>query len=97
MEKKVNVALQIIPRSSTEDVYKLVDSAIDVIQRSGVKYKVSPFETVMEGDYDTLMRIAREAQEACFNAGAEDLMVFIKIQRSKNKDVAIEDKTGKYE
>ena len=97
MENTVNVALQIIPRSSTEGVYKLVDSAIEVIQRSGVKYKVSPFETVMEGDYDTLMRIAREAQEACFNAGAEDLMVFIKIQRSKNKDVAIEDKTGKYE
>ena len=97
MENKVNVALQIIPRSNTEGVYKLVDSAIEVIRRSGVKYKVSPFETVMEGHYDTLMRVAREAQEACFNAGAEDLMVFIKIQRSKNKDVAIEDKTGKYE
>lgn len=97
MGKTVNIALQILPRSNKTDIYGIVDKAIEVIRRSGVKYRVCPFETVMEGDYDELMRVAKDAQEACFSAGADDLMVYIKIQRSGEKDVFIADKMHKYE
>jgi uncharacterized protein (TIGR00106 family) len=97
MGQKINIALQILPRGGTFDTYALVDKAIEVIKKSGVKYKVCPFETVMEGDYDTLMGIAKEAQQACFDAGADSMMVFIKIQRDSSEDVSIEDKMGKYE
>ncbi len=96
MSQKINLALQILPRSDKTDTYALVDKAIEVIQKSGVKYKVCPFETVLEGEYEQLMKIVKEAQEACFSAGASDLMVYIKIQRSNKKDVAIEDKMKKY-
>jgi uncharacterized protein (TIGR00106 family) len=97
MSQKINIALQILPRSGTSKTYTLVDKAIEVIKKSGVKYKVCPFETVMEGDYDTLMRVVKDAQQACFDAGADDMMVFVKIQRDKLKDVSIEDKISKYE
>ncbi|NDV47420.1 thiamine-binding protein [Paludibacter sp. 221] len=96
MNHTVNIALQILPTSSTKHPYSLVDEAIKVIADSGLKYKVTPFETVIEGNYDDVMRVAKQAQEACYNAGADSLMAYIKIQ-SSSKDVSIEDKMKKYE
>jgi len=96
MEKTVNIALQVLPTSKTIHPYKLVDEAIEVIANSGLKYKVTPFETVMEGSYDKIMEVIEQAQEACYNAGAESMMTYIKIQSSR-EDVSIEDKMEKYE
>ena len=92
----VNLALQIIPRSKDKEVYALVDAAIDAIKQSGIKYEVCPIETVLEGTYEEVMQVALKAQEFCFEAGAEDLLVFMKIQRSRTRDVSIEDKVAKY-
>jgi len=96
MTKTVNVALQVLPSSTSIHPYALVDKAIDVIAASGLRYKVTPFETVMEGSYAEIMKVVEKAQEACYEAGAESLMTYIKIQSSK-KDVSIDDKMEKYE
>ena len=96
MDKTVNVALQILPSSKSIHPYLLVDKAIEVIAASGLRYKVTPFETVMEGSYDEIMNVVKLAQEACYKAGAESLMTYVKIQSSQN-DVSIDDKMEKYE
>ena len=96
MNKTVNIALQILPSSKTINPYKLVDKAIEVIANSGLKYRVTPFETVMEGNYDKIMEVVKLAQQACYKAGAESLMTYVKIQSSTG-DVSIEDKMEKYE
>ena len=96
MEKTINIALQILPSSTSIHPYRLVDSAITVIANSGLKYKVTPFETVIEGKYDEIMAIVKQAQNACYEAGADNLMTYIKIQTSR-EDVSIEDKMEKYD
>jgi uncharacterized protein YqgV (UPF0045/DUF77 family) len=96
MNKQLNIALQILPSSKTIHPYALVDKAIEVIANSGLNYRVTPFETVMEGTYDEIMTVVKQAQEACYEAGAENLMTYIKIQSSR-EDVTIGDKMGKYE
>jgi uncharacterized protein YqgV (UPF0045/DUF77 family) len=96
MDKTVNIALQILPSSKSIHPYLLVDKAIEVIAASGLRYKVTPFETVMEGSYDEIMNVVKLAQEACYKAGAESLMTYVKIQSSQN-DVSIDDKMEKYE
>jgi uncharacterized protein (TIGR00106 family) len=96
MTKTVNIALQVLPTSTTIHPYLLVDKAIEVIEKSGLRYKVTPFETVMEGSYDEIMEVVKLAQEACYEAGAETMMTYIKIQSSR-KDVSIDDKMEKYE
>jgi len=88
--------LQILPSSKSIHPYLLVDKAIEVIAASGLRYKVTPFETVMEGSYDEIMNVVKLAQEACYKAGAESLMTYVKIQSSQN-DVSIDDKMEKYE
>jgi uncharacterized protein (TIGR00106 family) len=97
MKNKINLALQVLPRSKSKDTYALVDKAIEIIEKSGVKYKVCPFETVLEGYYDELMDIVKKVHETCYNAGTETMITYIKIQTSANKDVTIEDKMKKYE
>ena len=96
MNNIVNIALQILPASKKIHPYTLVDKAIEVIASSGLKYKVTPFETVMEGTYDEIMEVVKRAQQACYEAGAESLMTYVKIQSSL-ENVSIEDKMEKYE
>ncbi|MBP8790221.1 MAG: thiamine-binding protein [Breznakibacter sp.] len=95
--KIVNIAIQILPFSAKLEVYDVVDKAIEVIARSGVKYRVTPFETVMEGSYGRLMEVVSEVQEVCYQAGVDAVMCNLKIQSNKQGLVTIEDKTGKYD
>lgn len=92
----INLGIQIVPKSKTKDTYSLVDEAIRVIQKSGVSYTVTPFETVMEGPQEKLMAIAQKAQEAVLAAGADEVLVYYRIQVRKGADVTMEEKTGKF-
>ncbi len=90
-----NVSIQVLPRG-IDDAYAVVDKAIQVIQKSGVKYEVGPLETTMEGDdLDQLIDIAKAAHRACFKAGATGVMTYIKIADSL-KGSTIEEKVSKY-
>jgi len=93
--KIINVALQIIPLSSDRS-YNIIDKAIEFIKSTGIKHLVCPFETVLEGDYDTIFEIIKKTQEICFENGADELIVNIKIQNHKLNDTLIEQKIGKY-
>lgn len=92
----INLGIQIIPKSKNLDSYWLVDQAIEFIQKSGVKHLVTPFETVMEGTQDELMTIAKGAQQAVLDAGADEVLVYYRMQIRKETDVSMEDKIGKY-
>ena len=96
MHHIINLGIQIIPKSKNLDSYWLVDQAIQVIQKSGIKHLVTPLETVMEGTQDELLEIAKDAQQAVLDAGADEVLVYYRMQIRKNEDVSIEDKTGKY-
>ena len=97
MKHKVNISLQILPSSSSKHPYDIIDKAIEVISRSGLTYKVCPFETVMEGDYDKIMAVIREVQIKCLEFGAEKIFSNIKMQVDGLRDVTIGEKTVKYE
>lgn len=96
MNKTINASLQVLPSGGNKHPYLIVDEAIKVIANSGLKYKVCPFETVVEGAYDEVMEVFKQAQQACYQAGAENVMAYFKIQSSVNA-VSIEDKMEKYE
>lgn len=97
LDKKINVAIQVLPRSAKVGTYELVDKAIEVIQKSGLVYTVCPFETVVEGYYDEVMTLIKEVHEVVYSNGAEEMITNMKIQTRYNEDVLIEDKMFKYE
>lgn len=95
MRHQVHVAIQIVP-ISREHPYPIIDKAIDVIKSSGVDYRVGAMETVMQGPYDKLMDIAERAQEACLKAGADEVVVTLKVHAKREGDVSWEEKLEKY-
>ena len=95
-EKKVNIALQVLPVSETKHPYAIVDKAIEVIQNSGLKFQVCPFETVIEGTWNQVMQVVREVHETCYANETDKMMMYIKIQSDRKHDVTIEDKMEKY-
>lgn len=95
--KTVNVALQVLPSSKNTHPYDIVDKAIEVIQKSGLKYMVCPFETVVEGELKQILQLVEELHIICYNSGAESMMMYIKIQSSRDKNVLIQDKMEKYQ
>lgn len=97
MNHKINLAIQVLPRSANKGTYELVDVAIEIIQKSGLNYRVCPFETVIEGNYNEVMMLVRDIHDAVYSAGAEEMITNIKIQTRYNQDVLIEDKMYKYE
>lgn len=97
MNHLVNLAIQVLPQSNSKTTYELVDVAIGLIQKSGLKYRVCPFETVVEGHYNEVMQLVKSIHEAVYDQGAEEMICNLKIQTRKNQDVFIEDKMIKYE
>ena len=92
-QRSVNVSVQVLPM--VDDVFSVVDRAIDLISESGFKYEVGPMETVMEGPLDELLEVAKQAHLACFAAGAKQVMTIIKIG-DRATGTTMEEKTGKY-
>ncbi|MTI22855.1 MTH1187 family thiamine-binding protein [Fulvivirga sp. RKSG066] len=96
MDHTINAAVQIVPNTNSTDIYPIIDKAIEVIQQSGLKYEVTPMETVIEGKYDEVMSVIKKAQSASLQAGAKELIVAIKLHVRQSEDVSFEEKTEKY-
>ena len=96
-KRKINVAIQVLPEASGKVKYSLVDAAILAVKETGFKYRVCPFETVVECSFDELPAFLEKVHEACQNAGTERMLTNLKIQVDFENDVAIEDKMEKYD
>ncbi|MBS4537264.1 thiamine-binding protein [Clostridium sp. D2Q-11] len=91
----VNVSLQILPRVKDERLYEVVDKVIEYIDSCGVKYEVGPMETTMEGEFDKLIDVVKEAQNICVKEGASRVLSVVKIDY-KPEGVTMDEKVGKY-
>jgi uncharacterized protein YqgV (UPF0045/DUF77 family) len=97
MNKKVNIAVQVLPEGNKKETYFIVDRVIEFIKSSGIAYKVCPFETVLEGEYDTIMKLIKDIPGICYENGTQNVLINLKIQMSKDNDVTIADKMKNYE
>ena len=66
----VFLAFQVIPRLRQGNNYEVVDKAIAVVKAADVPYQVGAMETTMKGELDHLLSIVKQAQQACYDAGA---------------------------
>lgn len=94
---EASVAIQVLPKvGDTKEVVRIVDKVIEYIAASGLKYFVGPFETTIEGDYDTLMDIVKECQLICIKEGARGVSSYVKISLNPEGVLTIDEKTEKY-
>ena len=75
---KASIALQVIPLAQGIDRIAVIDQVIAYLQAQEVTMVVTPFETVLEGEFDELMRILKEALEVA-GQGADNVFANVKI------------------
>ncbi len=94
-----SMAIQFLPMDSKsdEETCRVVDAVIAYIASTGVSYFVGPFETAIEGDYDTCMQIVKNCQLVGAKAGCGSMMTYVKIDYRPGGDVmSTEHKVSKY-
>ncbi len=92
-----SVAIQVLPGVNDRDeVIRAVDAVIAYIKSFGLPAVVGPFETTIEGDYDTLMEIVKGCPRVCVEAGAPSAMTYVKINFCPEGVLTIEQKTAKH-
>ena len=75
---KASIALQVLPLSQGIDRIGVIDQVITYLNDQSVTMVVTPFETVLEGEFDELMRILKEALEVA-GQGADNVFANVKI------------------
>ncbi len=92
-----SAAIQILPMTSSDaEVVRIVDEAIAYIKSFGLHTEVGPFETTVEGDYDTVMEIIKNVTRISLEAGAEKIMTYVKICAAVGDVMTIDEKTKKH-
>lgn len=94
-----SVAIQYLPLDAADDdeTCRVVDAVIAYIASTGVSYYVGPFETAIEGDYETCMEVVRGCQLAGAQAGCAHAATYVKIDYKPEGEVlSTERKVGKY-
>jgi uncharacterized protein (TIGR00106 family) len=51
------------PLDKGESVSKYVSRSLDVIDKSGVAYQLTPMGTILEGDWDEVMAVVKQCYE----------------------------------
>ena len=90
---KASIALQVLPLAQGIDRIAVIDQVIAYLQAQEVTMMVTPFETVLEGEFDELMRILKEALEV---ARQEADNVFANVKINVGEILSIDEKLEKY-
>ncbi len=84
------------PLGKSESVGKYVSRSLDIIDRSGVEYRLNPMGTVLEGEWDEVMDVVRQ----CFLRMKKDcnrISCTIKIDYRKGKKGRLSGKVASVE
>jgi uncharacterized protein YqgV (UPF0045/DUF77 family) len=91
------LSMQVLPRTpNNEDVIPFVDQAIAQIAESGVKYRVGPLETTMEGDLHRLLEIVGRVSDRMVELGCPSVISQVKVYHNP-AGASMERLTEKYE
>lgn len=93
------IAIQVLPTDAPTDdeVCRIVDEVIAYLETLPVKLFVGPFESTIEGDYETCMDALYHCQLIAQKAGSEKVMTYAKIDYRPQGDLlTTETKVGKY-
>ena len=90
---KASIALQILPLSHDVNRLAVIEEVIEFLQKQPVKMVVTPFETVLEGEWEILFPVLQQAIEL---AGTQADNVFANVKINYGKILSIDEKLEKY-
>jgi uncharacterized protein YqgV (UPF0045/DUF77 family) len=92
----MNAAIQVVPLEKSTSAMEIVDRSIEIIQKSGMSYSVSAFETNVDGTWEDIISLLTSLRNQLKKEAVEDALINVKLQISNGKSVVGEDKTRKF-
>lgn len=92
----VNASLQVLPIVNDRHPYEWVDEAIEIIKKSGIKFEVGPFATVIEGKYDDVLKVVNAVNEYLYSKNCKEWILNVQLQLRSNEDITADEKTAKH-
>lgn len=93
---KINASIQILPVVQDKHPYEWVDEAISVIQKSGIKYEIGPFATVVEGTYEQVMSVVDNVNERLLRLKCSEWVASVQFNIRSNTDITADEKVSKF-
>ncbi|MBF0622610.1 MAG: MTH1187 family thiamine-binding protein [Magnetococcales bacterium] len=81
------------PLDKGESVSKYVARSLDIIDKSGLPYRLGPMGTCLEGEWHEVMDVVRQCHEK-MQSDCDRITISVKIDSRKNKQGRL---TGKIE
>lgn len=92
----INAGFQLLPIHTSLHPYDWVDAVIDIIEKSGLKYEVGPFNTSVEGTYHQVTGLVDEINEFLYTENCNEWLLNVQYQLRSNADITAGEKTGKF-
>ena len=87
----VMVEFSVVPIGKGTSLSPIIARVLKIVAESGVSYKATPMGTVLEGDWDTVMKVVKQCHEEVMK-DAERVVTNIKIDDRKGMEGRIEKK-----
>ena len=93
----VLLEFQISPRADGDSVSALVAQAIDIVDRSGLPYQLTPMGTILEGEWDETFAVVKACFDQLRASGCTRIGVHIKVDWRDGPAGRLQAKTAKVE
>jgi uncharacterized protein (TIGR00106 family) len=90
-DMSVMVEFSVVPVGKGVSLSPVVARVLQIVAKSGVRYKANPMGTVLEGSWEEVMGVVKKCHDEVMT-DAERAVTSIKIDDRKGKDVRIEKK-----
>ena len=95
--KIISAAIQLVPLTNREQGFPLIDAAIEHIMKSGLHYKVTAFETQIEGPFDRIQQLVVDLQELHAQSAVPEILLYVKYHIHQHENQHLSDKTKPFE
>lgn len=90
------VEFSIVPVGTGSSIGDYLAEVLDIVDRSGLPYKVNPMGTVIEGEWHEVISLIKKCHDAVMNK-AERAILTITVDDRKGKPNRIEEKVASIE
>ena len=95
-ENTILLEFSMSPMTSGESVSKYVARSLEIIDKSGLPYRLNPMGTVIEGEWDEVMGVVKACWER-MKADCDRISSIIKVDYRRGKSGRLESKIASVE
>ena len=86
------VEFSMFPTEKTQSKSAFVARVLDIVDKSGLAYQLTPMGTIIEGDLDIVLDLVRKMHESGFDEKIQRVLTSVTIDDRRDKAATMESK-----